>query len=311
MLLGTIAYVNAGTQIAHVQSLKGLLSPSLLLSFAALGILPLAAKKIVDLLRARKVYAKWPRPARFDRNLIVIGAGSAGLVSAYIAAAVKAKVTLIEKHRMGGDCLYTGCVPSKALIRSAKLLSQMRHAQHYGIRTAQAEFDFAEVMERVQRVVSAIEPHDSAAALHRTGGGVHPGRSEDHLAVVSRGQQRARHAHAHHAGDRDRRRRRVRSCRPFRALRTSATSRPTRSGGCACCPGDCWCWAVDRSAASWRNASRASGRGHASGDAAAPDDPRGPGDLRHGDGKLPRRRDRPAHRLHSQAVRGRRTARRC
>jgi pyruvate/2-oxoglutarate dehydrogenase complex dihydrolipoamide dehydrogenase (E3) component/uncharacterized membrane protein YdjX (TVP38/TMEM64 family) len=161
MLLGTIAYVNAGTQIGRIESLRGILSPSLLISFAALGILPLAAKKIVALLRARKVYARWRRPARFDRNLIVIGAGSAGLVSAYIAAAVKAKVTLIEKHRMGGDCLNTGCVPSKALIRSAKLLSQIRHAERYGIRKAQAEFDFADIMERVQRVVSAIEPHDS------------------------------------------------------------------------------------------------------------------------------------------------------
>jgi pyruvate/2-oxoglutarate dehydrogenase complex dihydrolipoamide dehydrogenase (E3) component/uncharacterized membrane protein YdjX (TVP38/TMEM64 family) len=161
MLLGTIVYVNAGTQIGRLESLSGILSPGLLLSFAALGILPIVAKKIVDLLRARKVYARWPRPARFDRNLVVIGAGSAGLVSAYIAAAVKAKVTLVEKHRMGGDCLNTGCVPSKALIRSAKLLSQMRHADRYGIRSAQAQFDFAEVMERVQRVVQAIEPHDS------------------------------------------------------------------------------------------------------------------------------------------------------
>jgi pyruvate/2-oxoglutarate dehydrogenase complex dihydrolipoamide dehydrogenase (E3) component/uncharacterized membrane protein YdjX (TVP38/TMEM64 family) len=161
MLLGTIVYVNAGTQIGRIESLKGILSPGLLLSFAALGILPIVAKKTVDLLRARKVYARWARPARFDRNLVVIGAGSAGLVSAYIAAAVKAKVTLVEKHRMGGDCLNTGCVPSKALIRSAKLLSQIRHAQRYGIRSAQAEFDFAEIMERVQRVVQTIEPHDS------------------------------------------------------------------------------------------------------------------------------------------------------
>jgi pyruvate/2-oxoglutarate dehydrogenase complex dihydrolipoamide dehydrogenase (E3) component/uncharacterized membrane protein YdjX (TVP38/TMEM64 family) len=161
MLLGTIVYVNAGTQIGRIESLRGIVSPGLLLSFAALGILPIVAKKTVDLLRARKVYARWARPARFDRNLVVIGAGSAGLVSAYIAAAVKAKVTLVEKHRMGGDCLNTGCVPSKALIRSAKLLSQIRHAQRYGIRSAQAEFDFAEIMERVQRVVQTIEPHDS------------------------------------------------------------------------------------------------------------------------------------------------------
>jgi dihydrolipoamide dehydrogenase len=161
MLLGTLVYVNAGTQLAQIKSLKGILSPGLLVSFALLGVFPLIAKRIVALVKTRKVYAKWTRPARFDRNLVVIGAGSAGLVAAYIAAAVKAKVTLIEKHRMGGDCLNTGCVPSKALIRSAKLLSQIRRARNYGIRSAQAEFDFADVMERVQKVIRAIEPHDS------------------------------------------------------------------------------------------------------------------------------------------------------
>ncbi len=104
---------------------------------------------------------KWPKPRRYDRNLVVIGAGAAGLVTAYIAAAVKAKVSLIEKHRMGGDCLNTGCVPSKALIRTAKLLAQIRRAEEFGLRKTAAEFDFAEVMERVQRVVKAIAPHDS------------------------------------------------------------------------------------------------------------------------------------------------------
>ena len=161
MLAGTIAYVNAGTQLSRIESVKGLLSPSLLVSFAALGVLPILAKKVVDALRARKVYAGWTRPARFDRNLVVIGAGSGGLVSAYIAAAVKAKVTLVEKHRMGGDCLNTGCVPSKALIRSAKFLSHVKRSREFGIRSASAEFDFAEVMDRVQHVIAEIEPHDS------------------------------------------------------------------------------------------------------------------------------------------------------
>jgi pyruvate/2-oxoglutarate dehydrogenase complex dihydrolipoamide dehydrogenase (E3) component/uncharacterized membrane protein YdjX (TVP38/TMEM64 family) len=161
MLPGTIVYVNAGTQLAQIDSLKGILSPGLLLSFALLGIFPLLAKRIVDWVKARRVYAKWPKPPRFDRNLIVIGAGSAGLVAAYIAAAVKAKVTLVEKQRMGGDCLYTGCVPSKALIRSAKLLAQLRRSQELGIRAAHAEFEFAEVMERVQRVIRTVQPHDS------------------------------------------------------------------------------------------------------------------------------------------------------
>ena len=161
MLAGTLVYVNAGTELAKVDSLRGLLSPTLLLSFVLLGLFPLIAKKIVDAVAARRVYEGWTRPARYDRNMVVIGAGSGGLVSAYIAAAVKAQVTLIERHRMGGDCLNTGCVPSKALLRSAKLLSQARHASRYGIRSMQAEFDFADVMERVQRVVRAIEPHDS------------------------------------------------------------------------------------------------------------------------------------------------------
>ena len=162
MLLGTIVYVNAGTQLAKITSLSGIVSPVLVGSFALLGIFPLIAKKLMERLRMNKVYAGWNRPARFDRNLIVIGGGSAGLVSAYIAAAVKAKVTLVEKYKLGGDCLNTGCVPSKALIRSAKLLSHMRRSREFGIREARAEFDFADVMERVQRVIKTVEPHDSA-----------------------------------------------------------------------------------------------------------------------------------------------------
>ncbi|MER2622687.1 MAG: FAD-dependent oxidoreductase [Accumulibacter sp.] len=161
MLAGTLVYVNAGTQLARIDSLAGILSPGLLGSFVLLGVFPLLARKLVAALAARKVYSGWQKPARYDRNLIVIGAGSAGLVTAYIAAAVKARVTLIEKHRLGGDCLNTGCVPSKALIRSARLLSHMRRAPEFGIRSARAEFDFAEVMARVQRVIKAIEPHDS------------------------------------------------------------------------------------------------------------------------------------------------------
>ena len=162
MLAGTVVYVNAGTEIAKIESLRGILSPGLIVAFTLLGIFPLIAKWIVNVVKARKIYAKWNRPARFDRNVVVIGAGSAGLVTAYIAAAVKAKVTLIEKHRMGGDCLNTGCVPSKALIRSAKLLSHIKRAPEFGIRSAHAEFDFSDVMERVQRIIKTVAPHDSA-----------------------------------------------------------------------------------------------------------------------------------------------------
>jgi pyruvate/2-oxoglutarate dehydrogenase complex dihydrolipoamide dehydrogenase (E3) component/uncharacterized membrane protein YdjX (TVP38/TMEM64 family) len=161
MLAGTIVYVNAGTEIAKIDRLSGILSPTLLASFTLLGLFPLIAKKVLEFVKARKVYARFRRPRRFDRNVIVIGAGSAGLVTSYIAAAVKAKVTLIEMHRMGGDCLYTGCVPSKALIRSAKFLSHVKRAAEFGMREARADYEFAEVMERVQRVIGEIEPHDS------------------------------------------------------------------------------------------------------------------------------------------------------
>ena len=161
MLAGTVVYVYAGTQLAQVTSLKGILSPGLLGAFVLLGLFPFLAKRVLGAMKARKVYAKWPRPARYDRNVVVIGAGSAGLVTAYIAAAVKARVTLVERHRMGGDCLNTGCVPSKALIRSAKFLSHVKRSAEFGIRSASADFDFAQVMERVQSVVKRIEPHDS------------------------------------------------------------------------------------------------------------------------------------------------------
>ena len=163
MLAGTLVYVNAGTQLARIDSLAGILSPALVGSFVLLGIFPLVAKKIVDAVKARKVYARWAgrKPRRFDRNLVVIGAGAAGLVTAYIAAAVKARVTLVEKHKMGGDCLNYGCVPSKALIKTATLARQIRHAADYGIARAGFELDFAQVMERVARVVRDIEPHDS------------------------------------------------------------------------------------------------------------------------------------------------------
>ncbi len=134
MLAGTAVYVNAGTQLGQIQSLSGILSPGLLLSFALLGVFPLIARKGVDFMKSRRVLKDFPKPKKFDYNVVVIGAGSAGLVASYIAAAVKAKVALIEKDRMGGDCLNTGCVPSKALIRSARMLSYFRRAGEFGIR---------------------------------------------------------------------------------------------------------------------------------------------------------------------------------
>lgn len=161
MLAGTLVYVNAGTQLAQLESLSGILSPSLLLSFALLGVFPLLAKKLLAFIKARRVYAGFKKPKTFDRNLIVIGAGAGGLVSAYIAAAVKARVTLIEADKMGGDCLNYGCVPSKTLIKSAKLVQQMRDGEKYGLQASEASFSFASIMERVHQAIRSIEPHDS------------------------------------------------------------------------------------------------------------------------------------------------------
>jgi pyruvate/2-oxoglutarate dehydrogenase complex dihydrolipoamide dehydrogenase (E3) component/uncharacterized membrane protein YdjX (TVP38/TMEM64 family) len=161
MFAGTIVYVNAGTQLAQIESASGIFSTGIVLSFVLLAMLPFIGRKIVAVIASRKALKGFAKPEQFDTNLVVIGAGSAGLVTSYIAAAVKAKVTLIEKHKMGGDCLNYGCVPSKAIIRSAKLLSHVARSSEFGIHSASAEFDFGEVMERVQQVIRDIEPHDS------------------------------------------------------------------------------------------------------------------------------------------------------
>jgi len=169
MLPGTFVYVNAGTQLGQIESTADIVSADLLLSFALLGLFPLIAKFVVGFIRRRKVYAGWQKPERFDYNLLVIGGGSAGLVSAYIAAAVKAKVALIEKHKLGGDCLNTGCVPSKALIRSAKAADTMRHANRYGLESVPVKGSFRNIMNRVKDVVAKIEPHDSPERYQKLG----------------------------------------------------------------------------------------------------------------------------------------------
>ncbi|MDD2808010.1 bifunctional TVP38/TMEM64 family protein/FAD-dependent oxidoreductase [Rhodoferax sp.] len=169
MLAGTLVYVNAGTQLAQINSLSGILSPGLLLSFALLGVFPMLAKKFMTVLQSRRVYAKWQRPKTFDRNLVVIGGGAAGLVTSYIAAAVKAKVTLVEAHKMGGDCLNYGCVPSKALIKSSRVAHQMRHAENYGLSATAPQFSFKKVMARVHEVIATVAPHDSVARYTELG----------------------------------------------------------------------------------------------------------------------------------------------
>jgi pyruvate/2-oxoglutarate dehydrogenase complex dihydrolipoamide dehydrogenase (E3) component/uncharacterized membrane protein YdjX (TVP38/TMEM64 family) len=161
MFLGTLVYVNAGTQLARIKAPGDIVSPGLLASFAALGLLPWLGKWIMGLIKRRRVYARWTRPRRFDRNLVVIGAGAAGLVSSLIGATVKAKVTLVEAAKMGGDCLNYGCVPSKALIKSARIAEQMRHADRYGLEGSDPKFSFKAVMARIHGIIAAIEPNDS------------------------------------------------------------------------------------------------------------------------------------------------------
>jgi dihydrolipoamide dehydrogenase len=161
MLLGTAVYVNAGAELGQIESLSGLVSLPIVLSFALLGILPWITKGILGFVRRQKAPVSFAKPKHFDANVVVIGAGSAGLVSSIIAAGAKAKVILIEKHRMGGDCLNTGCVPSKAIIRSARIADYIKRAAEFGIDGAKGQVNFPKVMERIQSVVKAIEPHDS------------------------------------------------------------------------------------------------------------------------------------------------------
>jgi pyruvate/2-oxoglutarate dehydrogenase complex dihydrolipoamide dehydrogenase (E3) component/uncharacterized membrane protein YdjX (TVP38/TMEM64 family) len=171
MLAGTIVYVYAGTELGKVDSLRSVASPGLIGAFVLLGLFPLLTKKTLDAVRRRKVYARWKsvRPSSFDRNLVVIGAGAGGLVTAYIAAAVKAKVTLVEAQQMGGDCLNFGCVPSKALIRTAKLRHQILHSAKYGLAASTTSFSFREVMARIHQVIADIAPHDSVERYTQLG----------------------------------------------------------------------------------------------------------------------------------------------
>ena len=175
MFAGTIVYVNAGTQLSKIESLKGIVSPQILGSFALLGLFPLLAKKGLGFLKSRKALKQYKKPKHYDYNCIAIGAGAAGLVTSYIVAAMKGKVALIEKHKMGGDCLNTGCVPSKALIRSAKFMSDVKKCESLGFKSASVDFDFADVMERVQRVIKTIEPHDSVERYTGLGVDCHEG----------------------------------------------------------------------------------------------------------------------------------------
>ena len=169
MLPSTIIYTNAGSHLRSLEAIKDIFSFNSLLSLALLGLFPLASKRFIGYLKSRRVYRDFCRPRAYDYNVLVIGAGSAGLVSAYIASAVKAKVGLVEANRMGGDCLNTSCVPSKALLRSAKFIYEANRYREFGIKSTQVIFEFEEIMERVNRVISSIEPQDSKERYSRLG----------------------------------------------------------------------------------------------------------------------------------------------
>lgn len=161
MLPGTFVYVLAGSELANLTSTGNILSPGLMVALTLLGLMPMLLKGLQRRLALHRLHAPYRKPTRYDYNLLVIGAGAGGLVTSYIAAAVKAKVALIEKHKMGGDCLNSGCVPSKALIRSARFAAEQRRASELGFCPSQTCADFAAVMERVARVIKEVEPHDS------------------------------------------------------------------------------------------------------------------------------------------------------
>lgn len=177
MLPGTAIYVNAGTELAAVRSVSDIVSPGMLGALLALGAFPWIARWGAGWLRLRRLRAPWPRPRRFDRNLVVIGAGAAGLVAAYMAATLRARVTLIEEAEMGGDCLNTGCVPSKTLIRSGRAAAEVRRAADFGIRAGSPETDWPAVTARIRAAIAAIAPNDSAERYRGLGVEVLAGRA--------------------------------------------------------------------------------------------------------------------------------------
>lgn len=168
MLPGTAVYVYAGTELGAITRLGDILSPPLLGALLALGLFPWVARAGLQMLAARRALARFRRPKHFDDNVIVLGAGSGGLIAALIAATARAKVTLVERGEMGGDCLNRGCVPSKALLASAHLASAQRRGLP-GVKSLGVAIDFPAVMARVQDAIATIEPKDSAARYESLG----------------------------------------------------------------------------------------------------------------------------------------------
>lgn len=160
MLAGTIVYVNAGRSLRELNSTAGIFTFKLWISFILLASLPFISKKILASIRKIKAYKQFKKPKKFDTNLVVIGAGSGGLISAYIAATIKAKVILIEKNKMGGDCLNTGCVPSKAILSASKYARVHLEAKKHGITLSPPKISFSSIMESVHKAIETVAPHD-------------------------------------------------------------------------------------------------------------------------------------------------------
>ena len=178
MLAGTAVYVNAGKQLGQINNLSDVLTLEIGLAFSLLGITPILSKRVLELVREKRAYSKFVRPKTIDNDLIVIGAGSGGLVAALIAVTARAKVVLIEKGKMGGDCLNTGCIPSKTLIRSARFSADVQRAVDFGFKPLTCSFDFTEIMARTKRVIAKIEPHDSAERYESLGVEVYSGTAK-------------------------------------------------------------------------------------------------------------------------------------
>jgi pyruvate/2-oxoglutarate dehydrogenase complex dihydrolipoamide dehydrogenase (E3) component/uncharacterized membrane protein YdjX (TVP38/TMEM64 family) len=169
MLPVTMVYVYAGTRLGALHSISDVMSWPLLLTFTLLGLLPWLARRVLNLIEAGRALKGWTRPRHVDCNLIVIGGGSAGLVTSYVAAAARASVTLIERNRMGGDCLNTGCVPSKSLLHTASVVSMARQLNAQGVSLPRVDLDFAAVMQQVRQSIERIEPHDSVERYRSLG----------------------------------------------------------------------------------------------------------------------------------------------
>lgn len=167
MFPSTMLFVAAGQQLATLRSASDVLGPAALGALVALGaavaLLPGLARVVLEILRQHKRLAPWrnQRPRQFDTNLVVIGAGAGGLVSAYVAAAAGAKVTLVEARALGGECLNYGCAPSGALIQSAKVAQQVRVAAQFGVQVPPVALDWPALMARIASAIASIAPHDS------------------------------------------------------------------------------------------------------------------------------------------------------